>query len=65
MNEDTVRILATIAIAAAEIYALNGGDFPVAAWFFDLIARITGYLANILGTISLNARLNYFMAVQA
>ena len=64
MNEETVRVIATAIVAVAEIYALTGGSFPFLAWFLDLVATITGQLANKLADISITARLNYFMVVQ-
>lgn len=42
---------------------MRGGDFPFFAYLWDIIARVTGVLANMLGHISVNARYHYFVEV--
>lgn len=63
MSDETLKLLASAVIVLCEVYTLRGGDFPVFAYLWDIIAKVTGWLANILGHISVNARLNYFVEV--
>lgn len=64
MNDDNLRLLLAAAIAVCEIYAMDPTRFPVFAWFWDFIAKVTGTLANALGYVAVQARLNYFEAVR-
>lgn len=63
MSDDTLQIIAAAAIAVCQIYAIEPWKFPVFAKFWDLVARICGHLANMLGWWSIQARKNYFSAV--
>lgn len=63
MSEDTVQLLAAAAIAICQIYVAEPWKFHVFARFWDLFARITGRIANVLGWMSLEARHNYFIAI--
>lgn len=65
MSDELFQLLAASIVALTELYAIRGADFAPIAWFWDFIARLTGHLANFLGRISVSARLNYMMAVQA
>lgn len=61
MNEETAQLIALAILALTEIYAVRGISF---AWFWDLIARICGAVANFFGRIAVEARLYYFEAVE-
>lgn len=63
MSDETKRIIAQAAIALVYVWAAYEHEFPMLAWLYDLIARITGQMANALGTISMKARYNYFQVV--
>lgn len=63
MSDETLKLIASAVIVLCEVYTLRGGDFPFFAYIWDIIARITGCLANVLGHISVTARYNYFVEV--
>lgn len=64
MDSETLQMIAIAVITYYELCAIQGSN-PVFAYIWDIIATITGILANILGRISVQARLNYYVAVQA
>ena len=64
MDENTANIISTAIMAITQLYALRATDFPLFAYVWDFIASITGWIANLFGNISVNARLAYFEAVQ-
>lgn len=53
----------SIKIIAALIFALTTYDFPFLGWVLDKIATITGWIAYIMGRLSLHARLAYYEVV--
>lgn len=53
----------SIKIIAALIFALSTYDFPLLGWVLDKIAVITGFIAWVMGRISLHARLAYYEVV--
>jgi hypothetical protein len=63
VNNDTLQLLALAALAYYELCTVNGTN-PVMVYIWDIIAFVTGMLANILGKISIQARLHYYEAVQ-
>lgn len=63
MSKELIELIGTCIIVVAQIYMLDGHDFPFLAWLWDQIARICGETANILGHWSLVARSNYFKVV--
>lgn len=64
MTPDYIRAIATAVVALAEVCMLMPGQLPLFAYMWDKIASICGYLANMLGWISIQARLNYFAVIQ-
>lgn len=65
MSDETVQIIAAAVVTLAQLYAVEPWRYPVFAYFWDAVAKITGILANILAHMSLNARVNYFEAVNS
>jgi hypothetical protein len=63
MAED-VKVLATAVLILAQLYILEPWKFPAFAKLWDFVARWTGYAANVLGWIAVNARANYYQAVR-
>ena len=60
-----MQLIGAVAVAVMQIYALNGYDFPFLAWLWDIIAKTTGRIANLLGFISIQARLNYYTVINS
>lgn len=63
MSEETFQLIAAAVVTLTQIYMLEPWKYPIFAWFWDTIARFTGELANVLGYISVKARLNYYHAL--
>jgi hypothetical protein len=63
MDKNTVQIICATIITLAELWYLNPGNMNMFAWLWDFIARVTGELANMLGYISMEARVRYFTVV--
>lgn len=64
MNNDLLQIVALCCLAYFELCTIRGNN-PALAYMWDTIATLCGWIANFLGRISVQARLNYFEAVQA
>ena len=65
MNHDEwIKLAAAAALIVMQAYAVQPWKYPVLALFWDWVARITGQVANRLGWISVNARANYYLAVE-
>jgi hypothetical protein len=64
MDNETFQMLAAAVIAVAQVYTMDPSRFKVFAYVWDLIARICGQLANVLGLVSIHARANYFLSIQ-
>jgi hypothetical protein len=64
VSSDTLQMLALACLAYYEICMVKGTN-PFFIYLWDFIAVITGMLANFLGAVSMQARLNYFEAVEA
>jgi hypothetical protein len=63
MNGDAWKAIAATVIAIIQVYGTRSDMAMLFARFWDILARISGHLANILGRYSLIARSNYFTAV--
>ena len=63
MSDDTIQLLAAVALGLIQIYAVEPWKFHVFARFWDWLARVSGGLANYLGWMSIRARHNYFIAL--
>lgn len=63
MSDETLKIFATAVVVLCQVYATRDSDFPLLAYFWDIVAKITGHLANALAHISVAARYNYFTEV--
>lgn len=64
MDNDTFQMIAAAVIAVAQLYSMDPTRFKFFAQFWDIVARICGQLANLLGLVSVHARANYFLALQ-
>lgn len=64
MSEDLIQLIATAVVVLSQLYFMEPWKFPIFAKFWDTIARICGRMANVLGWVSVEARANYFLAVQ-
>lgn len=65
MSKELIELIGTCIVVVAQIYMIDGHDFPFLAWAWDVIARLTGQLANLLGFASLHARANYYTVVNS
>lgn len=65
MSDELAQVLAAVIVAVAQIYASGPGRSPVFIYIWDFLARVCGMLAWALGRFSMQARLNYFAAVNA
>ena len=65
MSEETIQLIAAAVVTLAQVYIMDPWKFPVIAQLWDAIARFCGELANVLATISMQARLNYYDAIHA
>lgn len=63
MNDDTWQIIALAVATLAQAYYVEPWKFNVLGWFWDMLARITGIIANHLAKYSVRARYNYFVTV--
>jgi hypothetical protein len=64
MSDETLKYVAMAVIALCEVYALGGYyNYSAVAAFWDWVARVTGRIANVLGFVSVQARLNYITEV--
>lgn len=63
MSEDTFQLIAAAIIALSQIYLIEPWKFPVFAIFWDWLAKVCGYTANVLGYMSMRARANYFVSI--
>lgn len=64
MDSDLIQVVMLCALAYFELCTVRGNN-PALAYMWDIIATISGWIANLLGHISVRARLNYFEVVQA
>jgi hypothetical protein len=62
--DEKVKVIATAVLVLSQLYILEPWRFPAFARFWDFIARWTGYAANVLGWVSVNARLYYYQSVR-
>jgi len=60
---DEMQLLLLTVLAVYEIYASRYHDYPLYAKFWDVIARISGAIANFFASMAMNARLAYYEAV--
>jgi hypothetical protein len=65
MSEDTIQLICIAVATVCQIYMMEPWHFPVLAAIWNWLAQFLGNLANVLGHMSLRARLNYFEAVEA
>ena len=63
MSDDTIQLLAAVALGLIQIYAVEPWKFHIFARFWDWLARVSGALANTLAWMSINARHNYFISL--
>lgn len=62
--DEKVKAIATAVLIVSQLYILEPWNAPAFSRAWDFIARWTGYLANVLGWISVKARLNYYQTVR-
>jgi hypothetical protein len=63
MSDETKQLIVYAAVVIGQAYLTDPERFPIFAHFWHWIARVTGYLANMLGRISVQARYNYWTVV--
>lgn len=65
MSDELAQVLAAAIVAVAQIYAAGPARTPVFIHIWDFLARFLSGLAWTLGRLSMQARLNYYAAVNA
>lgn len=63
-NSDMIQLAGLALLLLAEQYMVAPWQFQPLARMWDIIARVCGEIANVLGFISLQARANYFSVVE-
>jgi len=63
MNDELIQLIGVAILALSEYYTVHG-DASLFAPFWNLIAKISGAIANFFAMLSMRARLAYFEAVQ-
>lgn len=61
---ENLKYIAAAAIALMQLYYYTPWHQNMFAMFWDYVARVCGYLANMLGWVSVEARANYFASIQ-
>lgn len=63
MNTDTAQLIGLAVLILAEQYMIAPWQFNVFARVWDAVAKICAFMADILGWVSMQARLNYYQVV--
>ena len=65
MSNEAWQAIAAAIVAMSQIYASRADSMPIFAKMWDYLANLFGVLATILGRWAIQARLNYFEAVES
>lgn len=65
MSPEAWQVIAAAIVALSQVYATRSDTALTFAKMWDILARVFGTLANMLANLSMQARINYFEAVNA
>lgn len=63
MSDDTIQLIAIAVVSLIQVYAVNPGTLNIFASVWNALALFFGALANFFGDLAMEARLNYYEAV--